>query len=99
MQRTKHSFYKERKRTQKNARTFRSFEKNAKEGENIAFFWKERMPNPISLFVLILYSLLSYSKYKIKSFKWIVSRGWLTLDHFFILILFSLLSYSKYSIT
>ena len=55
MQRTKHSFYKERKRTQKNARTFRSFEKNAKEGENIAFFWKERMPNPISLFVLILY--------------------------------------------
>ena len=28
----------------KNARTFRSFEKNAKEHENVAFFWKERMP-------------------------------------------------------
>ena len=25
---------------------FRSFEKNAKECENVAFFWKERMPNP-----------------------------------------------------
>ena len=27
-------------------RMFRSFEKNAKERENVAFFWKERMPNP-----------------------------------------------------
>ena len=30
---------------QKNARTFCPFEKNAKEHENFAFFWKERMPN------------------------------------------------------
>ena len=27
-------------------RMFRSFEKNTKERENVAFFWKERMPNP-----------------------------------------------------
>ena len=46
MQRTQHSFYKERKRTQKNARTLRSFEKKAKERKNVAFFWKERLPNP-----------------------------------------------------
>ena len=31
---------------QKKAKTLRSFEKNAKEGKNVAFFWKERMPNP-----------------------------------------------------
>ena len=28
-------------------RMFCSFEKNAKESENVAFFWKERMPNPV----------------------------------------------------
>ena len=31
---------------QKNARTLRSFEKNAKERKNVAFFGKERLPNP-----------------------------------------------------
>ena len=30
-------------------RTFHSFEKNAKERENVAFFWKERMPNPVQI--------------------------------------------------
>ena len=52
-------FYKERKRTQRLQRSFikdvkkrkeRSvfFIKNAKECENVTFFWKERLPNPAS---------------------------------------------------
>ena len=36
-------FYKERKRMQ---RMPNSFIKNAKECKNVAFFWKEHMPNP-----------------------------------------------------
>ena len=28
---------------------FRSFIKNGKERKNIAFFWKERVPNPVQL--------------------------------------------------
>ena len=36
-------FYKECKRMQ---RTPRSFIKNAKERKNVAFFWKEHLPNP-----------------------------------------------------
>ena len=40
MQRAPHSFYKERKRTQKNAKA-RSFIKNAKERKKRAFFNKE----------------------------------------------------------
>ena len=35
-------------------RMFRSFEKNAKERENVAFFWKERMPNRVLSVWLIL---------------------------------------------
>ena len=27
-------------------KTFRSFIKNGKERKNVAFFWKERVPNP-----------------------------------------------------
>ena len=30
-------------------RTLRSFIKNVKERENVAFFWKERMPNPAGM--------------------------------------------------
>ena len=40
-------FYKEWKRMQ---RTFRSFIKNGNESKNVAFFWKERMPNPAYCF-------------------------------------------------
>ena len=30
----------------------RSFEKNAKERKNVAFFWEERMPNPDEMWPL-----------------------------------------------
>ena len=39
-------FYKEHKRTQ---RTPHSFKKNTKERKNVAFFWKERLPNPAEI--------------------------------------------------
>ena len=42
---------------------FHSFEKNAKERENIAFFWKERMPNPaINYWVLWTLTISSLAK-------------------------------------
>ena len=47
MQRTFHSFYKERKRMRER---FVLLEKNAKERKNIAFFWKEHMPNRVDQF-------------------------------------------------
>ena len=31
---------------EKTQKMFRSFIKNGKERKNVAFFWKERMPNP-----------------------------------------------------
>ena len=47
-------FYKEWNRMQ---RTPHSFIKNGKECKNVAFFWKERMPNPVvyTLCVLFVY--------------------------------------------
>ena len=52
--------YKERKRTQ---RTPRSFIKKGKERKNVAFFWKERMPNPaVSSAVSVLFPPVSSTK-------------------------------------
>ena len=39
-------------------RTPRSFIKNAKERKNVAFFWKEHLPNPAVYFPIFLSSLL-----------------------------------------
>ena len=47
-------FYKEPKRTQ---RSFRSFIKNGKERKNVAFFWKERIPNPGFSYIVCMYEV------------------------------------------
>ena len=42
---------------------FRSFKKNGKEGKNVAFFWKEWMPNPADLWTKINKNNRTFSKY------------------------------------
>ena len=66
MQRSFRFFYKEQVRTH---RLFHFFIRNGKECKNVAFFWKERMPNPAFFYVQKV-PKKNIKEWLLHSFKW-----------------------------